>query len=482
MTPRPMDLFAMRPGKSLLLFLIVLVPGLVLLRPSAAAARKKRVVILPFVGPGAHAARQGLSQAILRQIQSVQPKTYSRMADRLDVEPNTEAGIKKVCAKLRCEAVVVGRVQRKSAGAIRVVVTVHDGSDGSVLGRRAATVRGMGNVRRAGAALGRACLALVTKAGSGGRSDADEPEVESPPDGRKRTDDPLADSSTDPSRTSADRSTNTTTRSNLSTLPPVDKQPTTVKRAEAGPTRRGIFELGVSMGISTRSYALQGADPSFDSRYDGGVFPEFTINAEFYPLAFFLKNFAKNIGLGLAYTRHLSISTTIPNQNTAVDTGSQQFVLDLRLRWALFDRATSPVLSGWVGWGLREFSLSPNTILTSFNYKFVRIGVGGFVPILTPLFGVEASFEVRPLLSVGLEAVDSYGDRDGGFAYGVRGGLRGQAGFGLTYFVSVEYQSFTMGFVGLPPNLVRPGTPDRSEPTRGFDRYVRVWAGVGYGM
>ena len=81
------------------------------------------------------------------------------------------------------------------------------------------------------------------------------------------------------------------------------------KKMKKGLSLEGLFDVSVSMGISKRSYKLEGADPTLDRAYEGGVYPEFTLRLDLFPAAPFMDNFLANIGLGVVYTRHLSVST-----------------------------------------------------------------------------------------------------------------------------------------------------------------------------
>ncbi|MFH1131859.1 MAG: hypothetical protein V1754_11030, partial [Pseudomonadota bacterium] len=152
-----------------------------------------------------------------------------------------------------------------------------------------------------------------------------------------------------------------------------------------------------------------------------------------------------------------------------------------------------PIVHGLVGWGFREFFLSENSILSGLNYTFARIGLSGFVPIFTPLIGLDLGFELRPLITAGQLAVDAYGSRNGGFAYLLRGGIKGKTTFGLFYFADIEYLSFSTSFVGLCPNpqdyancfsprLPLTSWPDRTEATKVSDSFVRVLLGIGYAL
>lgn len=247
--------------------------------------------------------------------------------------------------------------------------------------------------------------------------------------------------------------------------------------------------MGASIGLSTRTYQLVvPSNGTLDRKYSGGLFPEFTLALQAFPLVLATNNFARNIGLGISYTRHLSISTKLDQGAAAnpgaVDTSSQEILFDARLRWAIKDDLAGPVVYGYFGFGLRSFSLGPNVVLTSMGYQFLNFGVGGRIPLGSPLVSLRAEVNLRPLLQVGQEAVDAFGERDGGFAWSFQAGLYGRLKNGLFYFATFQLLNFSMKFTGLDAvsTAVRPNTADLGPASEGTDRFIRIWAGAGYAM
>ena len=68
-----------------------------------------------------------------------------------------------ICAELRCQAVVAGRVKRRGSR-YTATVTVYDASSGDVIGRGKRRARGRRRLKRAGSSLGSRVLKLVRKA------------------------------------------------------------------------------------------------------------------------------------------------------------------------------------------------------------------------------------------------------------------------------------------------------------------------------
>lgn len=422
---------------------------------------------------------------------------------------------------MRCHAVISGRVKRRRRR-YTVVVTVHSGT-GKLLGRREASGRGARRLPRVGAALGRACRRLLRRAryrrrGRGAvarrrrrrrrrRSPPPEPQpppAEQPaPDGGERGGDfgyepPPKAGAAQPSAPAGKGEPD----EQLALAADLDAEgdagePAVKKQAKSPSKLEGVFDLGVAVGLSTRSYELNAARPQDQRKYDGGLFPEFTIRAAVYPAAFATRSFWRNLGVALSYTHHISISTKLPenpNNKTCgfggdIDSASQQLLVDAVLRWAFLDSwgETSPVLLGSAGFGLREFSLDRNNVLSTFSYKFMRFGAGLRFPLGTPLIALKAGFDLRPVFAVGQDAVDAFGAAQGGFGWAIRAGGYGEKNlsFGrIFYFATFEYQSFSTDFAGLDPKThpAQSCTPQLNVATQGSDRYIRLWLGAGYAI
>jgi hypothetical protein len=457
----------MRP----LLIRLLLVVVTTSLLPTLAVAAKKRVVVLPFAGPSAGTARQGVAAALGRKATQIPPATFTSAAQKLGADVAAAEGIVTTCSKVRCDAVVKGTV-KKNKRRYTVTVTVYNGGTGEVIGSRSATVRGPRKVGAAGSAIGAKCVAFVAQGKfvkAKAKPKPPPPKPEPPVVARKTDDVPVFKPEPEVKHKRKKRKSDDD-----------EEEEGVSKRATVG--YPGLFNVSFAMGLSMRSCTVSGSDAAKDTSYDGGIFPEFTLHADLYPMAFFLKNFARNIGLGIAYTRHLSISTkptADPNAAT-VDTTSQELLFDLRVRWAFWDKPTTPVIRGFFGFGLRDFELGVNTVLASMKYRFLYVGLEGNVPLGTPYVALHAGFDVRPLLGVGDEALKVLGNRSGGLGYSFRGGVSGQVIFGIYYFLDVEYLRFGVNFDGVSPP--QQDARDRFEPTSTVDRFIRFWGGVGYAM
>jgi len=425
--------------------------------PSPVEANQPSVVVLPFVGPGAAKARLGVLKSLRRKVRLIKARRFLDKGDALGVNVLRVGGMMSTCSSLQVAAVVEGRVRKGRGRRYTVSVTVYNGTNAQKVGRREAMVRSPRRLLYAGRAIGRKLLVLLRQCS------APRP-VGSTPTAQQ-------EQAPRPAQASAPKSRKRSWRDRV----------------------QGLLDLWVAMGFSMRDYKLNGTAPGTDPRtdriYEGGAYPELTLRLDIYPLALVVKNFARNIGLGIGYTRHLRISTQLQDLQGAtqdVDTTSQEFIADLLLRWPILKRPTTPVILLKIGGGLRDFNLSHNIVLSSVNYKFLRFGLEGIIPLGTTYAALRLGADVRPMLYVGEEAVSAFGSPSGAYAFAVHGGLSGQLPFGLTYGAVFQFLRFSNTFSGRPdaPLEGQPGYDAlyRRDPTRGSDQYLRLMIRLGYAL
>jgi hypothetical protein len=446
---------------------------------------KKKVVVLSF-GPAGAAARNSLARALGKKTTQIAPATYQQTASQLGVNGEEPAGIAAVCSKLKCDAVIKGEVQ-KQGRKVTLTVTVFNGGNGEALGKRQASVPGR-RLAAAGSAIGAQCAPLVGK-GKAGKAPppkpepvAAKPEPTPQPEPPKPEPEKVPEYKPDPEPVAKSKGKKKRGEDGEEGEGD-DEGGGTVRRGySSGRTYGGLFDASVAIGMSMRAVQMDGAD-----KYTGGMYPEIIIRADLYPLVLATKSFARNFGLGLSYANHLSISTK-DKDGTAVDSSSREFLLQLQYHWVFLDRDTSPEVTIFAGFGMRDFNLGKNSILQSFNPKFLRFGFEGFVPFATRYIGFAAGFDGRALLAVGSgENTVTYrlGSRTGGYGIAARAGLGGSMPFGLTYFLGFEFLRFSVSFAGLnaadpPVTNIDTAAGDNPNPSTMADRYIRLWAGVGY--
>ena len=438
--------------------------------PGIASAAKKRVVVLPFSGPGGATARAALVRGIKRKVRLLALKTYRRTATRLGVDGNRGSGLATTAAKLKVSAVIAGEVVKQRRGRFKLVVTVYNGADGEVLGESNKTVRGRRRLRRAGAGLGTGALRWIRQGQVG--SGAPAPVAAPPPARAPEEVPPLRNdgvAATPPARQAPARD-----RDDDDDATAKDKP---AAAAEGG--YAGLVAVEAALGFSSRSYSLTATDPNQDRKYSGALYPELSVGLEAYPLLLFGRGFASGFGLGLSYSRHLSITTKQREGGQEVGSSSSELLINLRYRWLFGPGAAGSMLYGFVGYGARSFGLDPNPTLTSFDYQFIQIALGGRYAFLGDYLGADLLASARPLLKVGQEAVDAFGEKTGGFGWSARAGLSGRLAFGLTYSAQAELIGFSSDFKGLS---ARTAEVDSDVASSGSDFFVRFWLGLGYAL
>lgn len=476
------------------------------LKPALDPDEKARVVVLPFEGLNGGKARAAVVRGLGRSVRVLGVAAYAGEARRQRVDGGTASGIVAVCARLRCSAVIKGTVTKVAAPApaaaarnekgtgktpaqLRLELVVLDGASGKPLGTQASPGLSPKVLGAAVRSLGALCLPLVARgsyrraappksglAGGKGGSGAQPPAVASAPaPAPAAAESVLPDTEDTPEALAAPKP-----------APPAPPRPGLRERWA------GLGELSVGVGVTQRRFELRAPTAAGNRTFDGSPFPEFALHAEIYPLAPLTRRFVRNLGVALDYSRHLVVSTDLPANGarpetcafgSEVATRSQQLLADLVLRWPLgLSTPFSPTFGVSAGFGLREFALGPNDVLTGFNYRFVRVALAGRLPLGTRLAALELGGDLRPLFGVGQDAVDALGERSSGLAWSVHGGLRGELRSGLFYFARAEYQRYAVELAGLDAagEPLRPCTPDNGDPTSGNDSYLRLTAGAGY--
>lgn len=432
-----------------------------LLLATRAGAVGGDVVVLPFSGPSSAAARAGVVRGLGPRAAKIPLERILDAAAQLRGGSGTRAWITSLCARLDCSAVVLGAVARDRSRH-EVVTVLYEGKTAEILGRFARRARGAGDVGGIGKALGQRC-----------RGHLDSTVAQAPA--------PSPVSAPSPSTGEEPALSRPPSRKPKATPATISGQP-----APAADRRDPLFDVGLALGIARRDHVLHGdgSVPGPD-KTAAGTFPELTLRADLYPLGLFVRGLLEGVGLGLSYTQHLGMATSVEGQDgELVEAASRELLLDVKWRWRMLSRPTSPRVTAFVGWGLRDFDLDANAILTSFNYRFFRLGLDGAVPLGTRYAALTAGVELRPLTRVGPEAVDCYGELAGGSAFAVRfgasGALRLPAG-ALHYHASFEYLRFSSEFSGLEAGQVREEERrDRSDPTAAVDQVLRFWIGAGW--
>lgn len=116
--------------------LLVLVGALLLwLAPSMAEAGRKRVVVLDFEGPKAEKFHDEVVKVVKKQATVIPSEKWSSTADDLGADKITDGNVKKVAKKLKLDAVITGKIEKRRDKYI-IQLKLRNGKTGAIAGQR----------------------------------------------------------------------------------------------------------------------------------------------------------------------------------------------------------------------------------------------------------------------------------------------------------------------------------------------------------
>ena len=116
-----------------LVALVVLAGWLVL--PASADAGRKRVVVLELDGPKAEKFHDDLVKLIKKTHTVIPVDKWNGIAEELDAAGTSEKNLKKVAKKLKIDAIVTGKIEKRRDAYI-IQLKLHAGKSGSIVGGR----------------------------------------------------------------------------------------------------------------------------------------------------------------------------------------------------------------------------------------------------------------------------------------------------------------------------------------------------------
>ncbi len=178
-------------------------------------------------------------------------------------------------------------------------------------------------------------------------------------------------------------------------------------------------------------------------QYESSTVPGVALDLEVHPLKLATDGFARGFGLGLTFEKvflsteqavQLSDGTT---EDASLETTHQHFALRLLYRH-VFGDANGPDIHGHVGFGWLSFELEDNPEYNGAAYQYLSLGVGGTVPLGTPLLCLDARVAVLPSVDLG-DTAEELGDDVSLFGYRLYGGLASRLDSGLSFQAGVEF-------------------------------------------
>ena len=122
-------------SNSWLIFLVVLAGSAFLLPASATAGNRKRVVVLELEGPKAEKFHEDLVKLIKKTHTIIPVDKWNGIAEELDASSPNEKNIKKVAKKLKIDAIVSGKIEKRRDNYI-IQLKLREGKTGALVGNR----------------------------------------------------------------------------------------------------------------------------------------------------------------------------------------------------------------------------------------------------------------------------------------------------------------------------------------------------------
>jgi len=451
---------------------------------SAQAQEAKRVAVLTFSGPQGPRARAIVSSAVGQHAETVTETEMNDARRQLGGSLASDANLANFAALLSADALVDGSIRRERRRWV-LVVSVHSGADGSVLGRAVFPMRNLGGLGSVGGSVwGRiGDLVQASSRGAGGAVAAAQT-ARPPDDSGSATEGDSTETNrgwTPSSAVGAQSGWGDSGSSDAagvddsqSSAPPEDPEPApaiseTVDGGEPAiePAAAAAELLDVEGDVSmlNRSYSLPVGDEPNPRRYDGGG-PEFGLGVRAYFLALAgLRGTLSSFHVYAAYRRHISLETNgegPPPEREPVTaaTGESQLELGVALPFRFSDAAQAASLGPYVGYGQFEFSLDKGDMasfeetsrLATMSYGYLVVGAQLLVPLAPPWLSARVGGGYKSVLGVGEEAEGAFGpDTAGGSGYVLSGALGGDLVFlapGIYWMVRGEYFTFSADFQG----------------------------------
>lgn len=448
----------------------LLLSTLLVLLTSTAQART-RVAIGEISGRGGGVRAIGKVQKALKRYDGIaihSTKSFKRTAKRMgidDIIPRDGQALSDVCAALEIDAVVYGRVVRKSrrSRAKVVRVDVYDrrgqliGSHEINAGRRKRIARSVWS--KVAAAI-EPDLRTLESAVVG-------PVVGPEPD-------PL------PPVTRPDPRPISPEPERVGRRPRV--RDTEIDDLDEGGERGEIFRASAGLFFLSRTfeYTVTGASVPFAEGgidYTTSLAPGVAIDAELFPLRAALKNAAAHIGLGLTYEKaFLSTEQEVTDiqgrtRNQSLNTAHHHIRARLQYRAPLGDGPTAIQLGGHLGLGWLKFELQDNPEYRGMAASYFDLGLDTLIPLGTPAAALRLGARFIPSADLG-DTTEELGGEVSTTGFGITGGVRAKPVGDLTADLLVDY-------TGLSHDISGEGRGQRAGDTAS-DGYLGVRLLMGY--
>jgi len=188
-------------------------------------------------------------------------------------------------------------------------------------------------------------------------------------------------------------------------------------------------------------------------KYESTLSPGFTVDAEVYPLAAALKGPVTGFGITGSFDKvFLETKQQVKNEDgstvtQSLETRQSAARVGLRFRYGFEEHELSPEVTADVGMGWRVFELGQNDEYRGTNYRYWVLGVGGAVPLTTPLAILEAKFNYAPTADLA-ESTRELAAKADVIGFGFTAGLTSRFAPGWSASLLYDWQMFTLDLDG----------------------------------
>ncbi len=390
---------------------------------SAASAQTERGVVLDFSGRGAGAARNAVVRAASDKLDLARSRDIEAAARNLGADLSQPAGIAAVAQDQGLTLIVTGEVTGRGARA-RTHIHVFDDQGNEVAYREADRPVGRARRRRiqqaAGEALDQALGAVAE---------------------RRREEELARQREEEAARQAA--------------LAAQAEQDEEEEEDEASGPPGGLPLIAAFIGIDGRTRDAQADFPGGGGRrYDLSIYPELSLRLESFPLGS-----SSGAGKGIYAQLDLAFALALSSQEVdamgnptgnELNTSAWRMLLQLGYLYPLSDDAFR--IGALVGFGLDNFSIGPNSVMSSTKYTYLRIGAVADARLYENLVRARLDIGYRIVFGVGDIGngtdPNALGDDASGGAFDLGVSLGGRIDMGLSYALRFGFSRYSFDFSG----------------------------------
>ncbi|MGE0550262.1 MAG: hypothetical protein AB7O24_18985 [Kofleriaceae bacterium] len=450
--------------------------GLLVVGPGSAYAGRKRVVVLEFEGPAAAKFHKDVVKLIKKSHTVVPTDKWLSTADKLNVSGVTDKNVKKVAAKLKVDAVVQGRIEKRRNKYL-IHLKLRSGKLGAVVGSQIDTKANGAKIDGKAAKEIRSelveAIADISSAKPRGGDDEEDQEAAEEEDepvakgkAKKGRDESEEEAAEDEQEPVAKRKKGFARRDEEATAEEKvggDEEPeqaaeepeenqvasrdddeeeedeeetASVKKRGSkdgpadplSPAERAVdLQVGASFTRRTLGWSVASDLMNKPPPYRGKIpVPGILIDATIYPLAIGhkRKGFLKNLGLTVMYDRVIKISSKDTATGMELASSESRYAVGAAFRQPL---GASTVVGVMARYGAQSFAIAGNAGVPSVSYTIVD-------PTAFLRYSVSSNFVVGA--SVGYMLIMGIGTIGQGDQYGSGGASGVQGDLGVDYMLT----------------------------------------------